>query len=92
MANVEVRSAGGGVVQHAHGGSSSSGHVGEFEGVDNAEAIRDLMVERLRVYRDSGLGEKTVEAREPLALSEARQMLQEARALREAFAAGLRSK
>ena len=63
----------------------SSGHVGKFAGVDNAEAIRDLLVERLRVYRDSGLGEKTVEAREPLALSAAREALQEMRALRTAF-------
>jgi hypothetical protein len=69
----------------------SSGHVGKFAGVDNAEAIRDLIVERLRVYRDSGLGEKTVEAREPLALSAAREVLQETRALRDAFATGLRS-
>ena len=55
---VEVRSAGGGS-SDAHGGRST-GHVGKFAGVDNAEAIRDLLVERLRVYRDSGLGEKMV--------------------------------
>ena len=89
LANVEVRSAGGGD-SHGHG-TSSSGHVGRFAGVDNADAIRDLMVERLRVYRDSGLGEKTVEAREAPALSEARVALQEARALRNALAAGPRS-
>jgi len=51
LANVEVRSAGGGDPT-AHG--QSAGHAGEFVGVDNAEAIRDLLVERLRVYRDSG--------------------------------------
>lgn len=89
LANVEVRSAGGGD-STAHG-IPSSGHVGRFAGVDNAEAIRDLLVERLRVYRDSGLGQNTVEAREPLSLSAAREMLQETRALRNSLATGLRS-
>lgn len=86
LANVEVRSAGGGD-STAHG-QSSSGHVGEFVGVDNAEAIRDLLVERLRVYRDSGLGEKTMETREPLSVSAAREVLQEAKALRNSLASG----
>jgi membrane protein YdbS with pleckstrin-like domain len=89
LANVEVQSAGGGGL---HGeGTQSSGHVAKFEGVDNAALIRDLIVERLRVYRDSGLGEKTVEAREPLALSAAREVLQETRALRNSLASGLHS-
>src|SRR5207244_1746269 len=56
--------------------------------VHNAETIRDLLVERLRVYRDSGLGEKTIEAREPVALSAAREVLQETRGLRNALASG----
>lgn len=85
LANVEVRSAGGG---DSHG-EPSSGHLGEFAGVDNAEAIRDLLVERLRAYRDSGLGEKTVEAREPHSLAAAREVLHETRALRNSL--GLRS-
>jgi membrane protein YdbS with pleckstrin-like domain len=89
LANVEVQSAGGGG-SHAHR-TPSSGHVAKFEGVDNAALIRDLIVERLRVYRDSGLGEKTVEVREPLALSAAREVLQETRALRNSLASGLRS-
>ena len=88
LANVEVRSAGGGDAG-PHGGISS-GHVGEFAGVDNAEAVRDLLVERLREYRDSGLGEKTVEAREPSSLPAAREVLQETRALRNSLASGLR--
>jgi uncharacterized membrane protein YdbT with pleckstrin-like domain len=88
LANVEVRSAGGGDTAH---GESSSGHVGKVAGVDNAEAIRDLLVERLRVYRDSGLGEKTIEAPEPLSLSAAREVLQETKALRNSVASGLRS-
>ena len=87
LANVEVQSAGGGG-SNAHG-TPSSGHVAKFEGVDNAAVIRDLIVERLRVYRDSGLGEKTVEAQEPLTLSAAREVLQETRALRNSLAGGL---
>jgi membrane protein YdbS with pleckstrin-like domain len=86
LANVEVQSAGGGDSQ-AHG-KPSSGHVAKFEGVDNAAEIRDLIVERLRVYRDSGLGEKTAAAQEPLALSAAREVLQEARALRSSLTRG----
>jgi hypothetical protein len=60
--------------------------VGDFAGVDNAEAIRDLLVERLRLYRDSGLGEKPVTAPEPLAFLAAREVLEETRALRNSLA------
>lgn len=84
-----MQSAGGGGSE-AHG-ALSSGHVAKFAGVDNAAVIRDLIVEQLRVYRDSGRGEKTDEAREPLALSAAREVLQEARALRNSLAGGLHS-
>jgi uncharacterized membrane protein YdbT with pleckstrin-like domain len=84
LANVEVESAGGGS-SHGHG-APSSGHVAKFEGLDNAEQIRDLIVDRLRAYRDSGLGEKTVETAEPPALSAAREVLEETKALRIALA------
>jgi membrane protein YdbS with pleckstrin-like domain len=53
LATVEVHAAGGGG-DGKHGGG---GHVGKLEGLSNANEIRDLMVERLRRYRDSGLGE-----------------------------------
>jgi membrane protein YdbS with pleckstrin-like domain len=52
LANVEVTSAGGGANEDGH----RSSHIASFEGVDNAPEIRDLLVERLRSYRDSGLG------------------------------------
>jgi len=77
LADVEVQSAGGGSEK---GGDA---HVGRFKGVCNANAIRDLMVERLRQYRDSGLGESA--AHSPAsdgALDAARAVLTEARALR----------
>jgi membrane protein YdbS with pleckstrin-like domain len=84
LANVEVQSAGG---DGSHPHEAASGHVAKFAGVDNAAEIRDLIVERLRLYRDSGLGEQTTEASEPPpALRAAREVLQETRALRTALA------
>ena len=53
LATVEVHAAGGGG-DGKHGGG---GHVGKMEGLSNATEIRDLMVDRLRRYRDSGLGD-----------------------------------
>ena len=55
LADVEVHAAGGGAVGK-HGEQRS--HKALFEGVDNANTIRDLLVERLREYREMGLGEK----------------------------------
>ncbi len=81
LADVEVHSAGGGG-GGPHGTGSS--HIGRFQGVDNADAIRDIIVDRLRVYRDSGLGEHPEIAAAPRAeaLEAARAVLEEARALR----------
>jgi uncharacterized membrane protein YdbT with pleckstrin-like domain len=78
IADVEVSSAGG-------GGSAGGGHTGRFEGVSNANAIRDLMVERLRQYRDSGLGEAPAHGgpAPDHVIDAARAVLAEARALRE---------
>ena len=53
LATVEVHAAGGGG-DGKHGGG---GHVGRLEGLSNANDIRDLMVDRLRQYRDAGLGD-----------------------------------
>jgi uncharacterized membrane protein YdbT with pleckstrin-like domain len=50
LADVEVQAAGGGSGEK----KGSRGHIGRFEGLSNAKAIRDLLVERLRLYRDSG--------------------------------------
>jgi len=80
LATVEVHAAGGGG-DPKHGGG---GHVGRLEGLSNANDIRDLMVERLRQYRDAGLGDAphAEPARESSQLDAARRMLEEARALR----------
>ena len=56
IADLVVTSAGGTATQTQHG-TVYSAHGGSFEGVDNAEAIRDLILDRLRLYRDAGLGD-----------------------------------
>ncbi len=60
LADVEVHAAGGGASVGKHGEQRS--HKALFEGVDNASEIRDLLVERLREYRELGLGEKSIRA------------------------------
>lgn len=81
LADVEVQAAGGGSGEK----HSRNTHTGRFEGLSNANAIRDLIVERLRHYRDSGLGESIqATAPAPDSLEAARKMLEEVRALRAA--------
>ena len=96
LADVCVRSAGGGdPAAGAQGhGQEASLHLGVFEGVANAVEIRDLILERLRIFREAGLGDPEdarVRSRTPApsasgpSLAEAvQQMLAEARALRSA--------
>jgi membrane protein YdbS with pleckstrin-like domain len=61
IADVVVRTAGGGGSSEGHGESSgtagASMHVGKLRAVDNAVEVRDLILERLRRWRDSGLGD-----------------------------------
>jgi membrane protein YdbS with pleckstrin-like domain len=60
LADVQVRSAGGGgdPAAQAHGNAAEASlHVGTFEGVENAVEIRDLILERLRKFREAGLGD-----------------------------------
>jgi membrane protein YdbS with pleckstrin-like domain len=81
LADVEVQAAGGG------GGDKHNrrGNTGRFEGLSNADAIRDLLVERLRAYRDSGLGEMAhhhAEEEGAADIRAAKQVLEEARARR----------
>jgi membrane protein YdbS with pleckstrin-like domain len=103
IADVEVRTAGGG-----GGGGEGKGHAtGEslheayFRGVDNAEEIRDVVRERVRRFRDTGLGDPDdVHALPPARPTQAgddagaelaaaaRDMLAEARALRSVATAG----
>jgi len=100
LANVQVRSAGGGgdTAAGAQGhGQEASLHTGVFEGVSNAVEIRDLILERLRKFREAGLGDpedrrsRQVEAAAATAASGSTSateavevLLNEARALRQA--------
>lgn len=55
LADVKVQSAGGS--DNPHGKPQDDLHTGHFHGVDNAHEIRDLIQERLRRFRESGLGD-----------------------------------
>jgi hypothetical protein len=95
LADVRVQSAGGGgggEGQGQHGGHDSL-HTGIFHGVENANQIRDTILDRLRRFREAGLGDpddrrtaaplaagsETLDA----ALAAAREVVAEARALRQ---------
>ena len=101
IADLEVRTAGGGGGGGEHGkqGVGESLHEAYFRGVDNAEEIRDVIRERVRRYRDTGLGDPDdvaaalpaaarVDAGPELAAA-ARALLAEARALRGVAAGGM---
>ena len=61
LADVELRTAGGSdgsPARSGHGGALSRNlHLARFRGVDNAEMIRDLVLERMKRARDAGLGD-----------------------------------
>lgn len=86
IADLQVRSAGGGG-KNEHGVDS---HAAYFHGVENAQSIRDLILERLRRYRDAGLGDPEQTAaqdRDSTPEAAAARVLAEVRALRQALAA-----
>ncbi len=96
IADVKVMTAGGGGGGDGepHGkGEGVSMHTGHFRGVDNASEIRDVVRERLRRYRDAGLGDPddggsaarmTAGSLDVAALDAAGEIRREARALRKA--------
>ena len=58
IADVRVQSAGGGgASEDHHHGHGASMHTGIFHGVDNATEVRDLVLARLRHFRETGLGD-----------------------------------
>jgi len=97
LSSVRVQSAGGGGGGHPGHGDSNAHH-GLFENVTNAPEIRDLILERLRCFRATGLGDAD-ERPEPHAalilpavaspeiLAAAHELLGEARALRTTLSA-----
>jgi hypothetical protein len=97
LADVELRTAGGSDASPAHAGHGSAPsrnlHLARFRGVDNAAAIRDLVLERMKRARDAGLGDPddvSVEAGAPGPSDlerAARELLEESAALRRAASA-----
>jgi len=95
IADVRVQSAGGGGGESHQKGAGESLHTGVFHGVDNANEIRDLILERLRRFRETGLGDPDESRAAPVsaaaeppastALAAAHELLGEARALRQAL-------
>ncbi len=95
LADVRVQSAGGGGGDsHASRGPGDSLHTAVFHAVDNAPEIRDLILDRLRRFRETGLGDPDEPAPAARfapasasagALLAARELLAEARALRRAL-------
>lgn len=58
IADVEVRNAGGGGAQSGEDGHAGEQvHVGYFRGVDNAQELRDTILEGVRKQRTAGLGD-----------------------------------
>jgi uncharacterized membrane protein YdbT with pleckstrin-like domain len=88
IADVEVKTAGGGGpssdTDKSKGGEPM--HVAYFRGVDNAEEIRDLVREGVRVQRNAGLGDpdepESAAPADDDAMAAVAEMLAEARALR----------
>ena len=99
ISDLQVTTAGGGAHSPMEQGikqrAGQSMHLGYFHGIDNAEQIRDMMLDRLRHLRDTGLGDPDeIHHAEPAAqapaqspvLGAARELLTEARALRKVLA------
>jgi uncharacterized membrane protein YdbT with pleckstrin-like domain len=89
LATVAVRAAGGGSGAMEQKGAGAGGHTHEalFDGVGNADEIREILRERIRRHRDSGLGDPDDvhhETGTSPALMAARELLEEARLLRAA--------
>lgn len=86
LATVAARAAGGGSGSGEHGASATAHtHEATFEGVDNGDQIREILQRRIRMHRDSGLGDPddVAEASDAApALLAAQSVLDEARALR----------
>lgn len=57
LADVQVQSAGGGGAHEGKPGADASLHTGVFHSVENAAEIRDLILDRLRQFRATGLGD-----------------------------------
>ena len=62
IADVVVQTAGGGSRAKGESGGSSGAHVGLLQGLDDAQRVRDLILERVKRTRSAGLGDEHPEA------------------------------
>lgn len=62
IANVIVETAGGGG-SHAQGGGDTGMHSGVIEGITDAAAIRDAIMNKVRTAQSAGLGDEAIEQR-----------------------------
>ena len=90
IADLQVETAGGGSARANEKQLGPNLHVAWFRGIDNAEEVRQLIQDRLRALKDSGLGHReemrAAPASTPALLDALRAVHAEARALREAGA------
>lgn len=56
IADLKVECAGGGIKLDNQGKARDDNHIAFFRGIDNAPEIKQLLVERLKKFKDSGLG------------------------------------
>jgi membrane protein YdbS with pleckstrin-like domain len=58
ISDIVIQTAGGGGAAGPHGTTTTPMHVGRLEGVDDAQRIRDLIMNRVRRSRSAGLGDE----------------------------------
>ncbi|MCJ8329022.1 MAG: PH domain-containing protein [Lentisphaeria bacterium] len=61
---VQTAGGGGGATQQAKGGHLIDMHTGYFRNIDDPESVRDMLLERLKNYKDGNLGPLVEEAPE----------------------------
>jgi len=95
IADLRVDTAGGGGGGSSHGKERSENlHTAWFRGIDNANEVRELIQQRLRRLKDSGLGDHEEKVASPrfeisaAMLTAMREVRTEAAALRQAVAGG----
>lgn len=69
LADLRVQSAGGGGDAKTNHHGDESLHTGVFHGVENAPEIRDLILDRLRHFREAGLGDPEDRSTAPASLA-----------------------
>ena len=58
ISDLVVQTAGGGGAVGQHGEQNLSGHLGLLEGIDNAQEVRELIMDKWRAAKNAGLGDE----------------------------------